>query len=313
MHRTIRLPSCLFAQHPVIAHRETHRATALALLLMLVCGYGAARPAAAQPAPAQPSTEQATALERAHAHNDYEHARPLLGALEAGFNSVEVDIYLVDGELLVAHELDEVEPQRTLEGLYLAPLRHYAQTHDGAIDAEGIEGGSIHAGRPPLLLLIDVKSEAEPTYARLRVLLRRYADILTLHAGAATVEGAVTVVLSGERARTAMLAEQIRFAAFDGRLPDLEASAGLPSSFMPLVSAPWSAVSKWDGEGEAPPELRGEVARLAGLAHRQGRRLRFWGTPEREAVWRVLLEAGVDLIGTDDVEGLRAFLLSEAK
>src|SRR4030095_12119754 len=46
-----------------------------------------------------------TPLLRAHAHNDYEHTRPLLDALEQGFCSVEADIYLIDGELRVAHDL----------------------------------------------------------------------------------------------------------------------------------------------------------------------------------------------------------------
>ena len=43
--------------------------------------------------------EKQTPLFQAHAHNDYEHARPLHDALEHGFWSVEADIYLVDGEL----------------------------------------------------------------------------------------------------------------------------------------------------------------------------------------------------------------------
>jgi hypothetical protein len=41
-------------------------------------------------------------LTRAHAHNDYLHARPLFDALDHGFCSVEADVWLVDGKLLVA-------------------------------------------------------------------------------------------------------------------------------------------------------------------------------------------------------------------
>ncbi|MEU9588105.1 hypothetical protein AB0D70_32420, partial [Streptomyces werraensis] len=44
------------------------------------------------------SAAGAQPLPRAHAHNDYEHDRPLLDALDHGFTSVEADIYLVDGE-----------------------------------------------------------------------------------------------------------------------------------------------------------------------------------------------------------------------
>ncbi len=261
-------------------------------LLGLLLASGAV-PVAAQPA----------ALEHAHAHNDYEHARPLRDALDNGFNSVEVDVYLVGDDLLVAHDRDDLRPDRTLERLYLAPLRAYAQER----------GGRLYAGAPPLLLLVDVKSEAEATYARLDSLLRRYADLVTIYADAAVVEGAVSVVISGERARATMRAAPIRFAAFDGRLPDLELDSSVPPSFMPLVSERWSRITAWSGEGPVPPELRARLATLVCRAHAQGRRLRFWGTPEREAVWDILLEAGVDLINTDDLRGLRAFLLDQAE
>jgi hypothetical protein len=54
-------------------------------------------PAAAPPvAPIVP-------LANAHAHNDYEHKRPLFDALDNGFTSVEADVFLVDGKLLVGH------------------------------------------------------------------------------------------------------------------------------------------------------------------------------------------------------------------
>src|SRR5882762_4628435 len=69
------------------------------------------------------ATAQPTPLIHAHAHNDYEHTRPLLDALDHGFCSVEADIYLVDGKLLVAHDRSKVKAERTLQSLYLDPLR----------------------------------------------------------------------------------------------------------------------------------------------------------------------------------------------
>jgi len=259
------------------------RGASRAAVLLLV-----AAASAAQPSP----------LDRAHAHNDYAHDRPLLDALDHGFNSVEADVWLVDGALLVAHDRDDVRPERTLERLYLDPLRARARAN----------GGRIHPGRPPLLLLVDVKSDAEATYARLHEVLRGYADVLTIWAGDAVDEGAVSVVLSGEQARATMRAAPIRFAAYDGRLPDLDAEADAPAGFLPLVSERWSRVTGWDGTTPAPDGLRAELAALAATAHAQGRRLRLWGTPERDAVWSLLLETGVDLINTDDLAGLEAFL-----
>jgi hypothetical protein len=47
-------------------------------------------------------------LSEAHSHNDYLHRRPLLDALEQGFCGVEADVFLVDGDLLVAHDRKDV-------------------------------------------------------------------------------------------------------------------------------------------------------------------------------------------------------------
>lgn len=256
-------------------------------------------PPAAGQSPAG-STQSAEPLLRGHAHNDYQHERPLYEAIEQGFNSIEVDVHLVGDELLVAHELEEVDTLRTLESLYLRPLRERVMA----------ENGAVHRGAPPLLLLIDIKSGAEPTYARLHPLLRRYADLFTITVGDLVIDGPVQAVISGNRPRSALLAAPVRFAAYDGRLADLEEHAELPAAFMPLISGDWARLSDWDGVGPPPSGLREELQALVNRAHAQGRRLRLWGTPDLPAVWELLHESGVDLINTDDLSGLRTFLTS---
>src|SRR6478672_12695010 len=76
-------------------------------------------------------------LKNAHAHNDYEHTRPLFDALDQGFCSVEADIYLIDGQLLVAHDRKDVKPDRTLESLYLDPLRERVKANGGRVYKDG--------------------------------------------------------------------------------------------------------------------------------------------------------------------------------
>src|SRR5690349_2264061 len=107
-------------------------------------------------------------LAQAHAHNDYLHEHPLADALSHGFASVEADIFLVDGKLLVAHEKRDIKPDRTLEALYLDPLKRRAQDN----------GGSVYPGGGTFYLLIDLKSAGEPTYAALVKVLARYADMI---------------------------------------------------------------------------------------------------------------------------------------
>jgi hypothetical protein len=235
-------------------------------------------------------------LDRAHAHNDYLHARPLLDALDQGFLSVEADIYLVDGKLLVAHERFLTAKDRTLEALYLDPLRERVKKN----------GGSVLPGAKRFTLLIDVKSDAESTYAALERVLEGYRDMLEVVRDGRVEPGPVTVVISGERPRATMAAEKVRHAFYDGRLADLE--SGEPASLILWISESWGARFKWTGEGPFPEEERKELRRIVERAHADGRRVRFWAIPSRPAFWKVLLDEGVDLINADDLQGLSEFL-----
>lgn len=256
-------------------------------------------------------------LRRAHAHNDYEHARPLFDALERGFRSIEADVHLVDGELLVAHDRPDVDPSRTLRSVYLDPLAERVRRNRGTVyrNERPRQGGrtSENEAREPLLLLVDVKSEAEATYRVLRETLRDYAHMLTLFSDDVRRDGAVTVVVSGNRAREMMRREPARLAAYDGRPEDLASDSQPSPAFIPLISAPWRAVSTWRGEGAIPESDRERLRALIRSAHAQGREIRFWATPDVPAVWRILEEEGVDLIGTDDLDALRTFLIRRAR
>lgn len=240
-------------------------------------------------------------LTRAHAHNDYEHARPLLDALHRGFCSVEADVYLIDGQLLVAHDRKDVKPERTLAKLYLEPLRERVRQN----------GGRVYRGGPGVVLLVDVKSEAGPTYAALHLELVKFAEILTSFRDGGSKPGAVTVIVSGNRAPKDMLAQPVRYAAMDGRKDDLEANTS--SGLVPLVSENWKKIFTWDWQGEMPAEQRLALKQWVEKAHAQGRRVRFWNTPDRAEGWRILVNAGVDVIGTDDLDGLQRFFQGDAK
>jgi len=46
---------------------------------------------------------------------------------------------------------------------------------------------------------------------------------------------------------------------------------------------------------------------LVDAVHRRGRRLRLYHLPEAESVWSEALDAGVDLLSTDDLQRLEQF------
>ncbi|QNP74058.1 hypothetical protein IAG44_34445 [Streptomyces roseirectus] len=242
-------------------------------------------------------------LWRAHAHNDYEHPRPLFDALDHRFGSVEADIFLVGDQLLIAHDASELDPARTLEALYLDPLAARVKANHG----------SVYRGqRRPLQLLIDIKTEGSSTYLELDRHLRRYPGLFTTYAHGRIREGAVTAVISGDRAaRGPLEAQTVRSAFYDGRLADLGTAA--PASLIPLISDNWTRTFTWSGVGAFPDAERATLRGIVDQAHARGQQVRFWATPDlagpaRDALWGELLAAGVDFLNTDDLAGLEAFL-----
>ncbi|MEU0354538.1 phosphatidylinositol-specific phospholipase C/glycerophosphodiester phosphodiesterase family protein [Streptomyces cyaneofuscatus] len=269
-----------------------------AAVIAAPAAVAAASPAAATTRPPRPRP-----LRHAHAHNDYLHPRPLHDALAHGFTSVEADIFLVDGELLVAHDPAGLDPGRTLAGLYLERLRALARAGHGSVHPHH---------RLPLQLLIDIKADGVAAYRELDRQLTRYGSLFTRYHQGRIRPGAVTAVISGDRAaRVPMEAQRTRLAFYDGRLDDLGTAS--PASFTPLISANWTQTFGWLGAGPFPGAERDRLRTLVRAAHREGRRIRFWATPdlpgpEREAVWSELLAAGVDHLNTDDLAGLERFL-----
>ena len=232
-----------------------------------------------------------------HAHNDYEHTRPLLDALDHGFCSIEADIFLVDGQLLVAHDRTKLTPERTLEKLYLEPLRERVTKN----------GGRVYPGGPEVTLLIDLKTDWKTTYPVLRETLKNYAGILSTFRGETKHPKALLAIISGNRSKEMFADETVRYAAFDGELEDLE--SGLPPTLIPWISSNWARNFAWRGSGPFPEDQKVKLKMLVDKTHQQGRRIRFWGSPDTPLFWEEMVRNGVDLINTDDLEGAQKFLL----
>ena len=276
----------------IFQHLKT-RSVLLAGLLLLV-------PQAHGQNDAAKASETVIPLSQAHAHNDYRHPRPLLDALDRGFCSVEADIYLVDGELLVGHDREELQRDRTLQRLYLDPLRQRVEAN----------GGRVYRDGPTITLLIDIKTDGKAVYKVLKQALKPYQGMLSGLTDGKYRQRAVQIVISGDRPMDDIAADTSRHVGIDGRLSDLDSEK--PANLMPLISDRWPSHFQWRGTGEFPAEEREELHSMVARAHAAGRRVRFWATPESPPLWRELVAAGVDHINTDQLDELRSFLLQHA-
>lgn len=228
---------------------------------------------------------------QAHAHNDYEHVHPLFDALAYGFTSVEADVHLKDGKLLVAH-LRPGKKSGTLEKLYLAPLDSLLRKN----------GGAIYSGyQNSFFLMIDCKTEAESTYRAIQNSLQAF-PALRCNTSACPVK----IFLSGNRPMAVIGREGYQGIALDGRPDDL--GKGFAVEQMPVVSDRYGNLSEWNGASEPKAGDLDRVRALAERVHAEGKKLRLWAIPDQERAWRALLEAGVDLINSDRLKELDGFL-----
>jgi hypothetical protein len=287
------------AQRPPGKPRCCDHPLILGLLAAGVLAAGCRGTGAALPPGTTPTSGAPVLLTRAHSHNDYQHARPLLDALDHGFCSIEADVFLVGGKLLVAHSRLQTSPERTLERLYLDPLRQRVREN----------GGRVYRGGPICWLFIDLKTEAEPTYAALDKLLAGYQDLVTRFDSNGVTTNAITVIITGNRPRATISAQSPRFAACDGLLADLDSDVS--PLLVPVVSEEWIKHLSWGGRGSIPAADLARLKEFVAKSRAHGRKLRLWGAPDVPAAWQVLFDVGVDLINTDNHDGLRAFLLAQ--
>lgn len=238
-------------------------------------------------------------LPNAYAHNDYWHRRPLLDALDNGFTYVEADVYLKNGKLIVTHILPYFKNKRTLEELYLKPLLQYVNNNATNAATAGSQ----------LTLMIDVKSNAEKTYKVLSLLLQKYKTILSGYQNGELIMRNVSVVITGHKPYNLLTGEENRLAFLDEDLT--QAGQDSTTNIYRVASCKYSSLVKWKGKGRISDSDIQRLEYFVLQAHKNGRKVRLWGSPDKTKVWSELLKCNVDLINTDKINRLRAFLTSE--
>lgn len=233
----------------------------------------------------------------AHAHNDYEHERPLLDALDHGFTSIEADVFAIDGELYVYHNRPaKVDPQRTLKKLYLEPLRDRVSNNQGKVYSR-------YDGH--FQLMIDIKTNAAETYALIQEQLQDYATLFSRIENGENITGPIMVFLSGNRPIATILEADTHIAKLDGRPEDI--GKGYPAAKMPVISERYGKVLAWNGETKLKRKQKKKLKNLIRQVHAEGKQLRLWAMPESETAWKTYLQLGIDWINADDLARLQNF------
>jgi len=229
----------------------------------------------------------------AHSHNDYEQTQPFFLAYQEQFGSIEADIHLVDGKILVGHDSKSLSNARSLEALYLRPLATIIQKNAGVI----------YSNKQGLQLLIDVKTAAEPTLAALIVLLKQYPTIIQCKE--------LKLVISGNRPAEDKWSSYPAYIWFDGRL-NTEYTADAWKK-VGLLSEDFGSFVKQRFPLKPTEVELVKIQTVLEKARLVNKPTRFWGTADDTSTWKKIMEWGLDYINTDRIIALSDFLVKSNK
>ncbi len=222
-------------------------------------------------------------LSKAHAHNDYEHAKPFFEAYKLGFGSIESDVYAVNGALLVAHDVKDLMATRTLQKLYLEPIIQVLKSG---------KAGNFHQ------FLIDCKTSADSTLPLIIKALEPHKELI--------LKNKLRIVISGNRPPVSEYVKYPNWITFDGR--SNEPVPVYLASHVELESEAFYKFGIWSGNVPMSVAMREKLKSYIDRVHKEGKKIRLWATPDTLMAYQALLDLGVDYIGTDNLTGLADYL-----
>ena len=223
-----------------------------------------------------------------HSHNDYASKLPFYEAYSNETGVIEADVFIVNNELFVAHTSKEITPQNTLKSQYLDPLSNKLKSL----------GGKAYPSNKPLILMIDIKTEADATLKLIAQQIKTYPDLIS--------NKNLKVVISGNRPSPANWKEYPEFIYFDGRLNETYTPEQL--SLVEMISEDLKEITIWNGKGVMTQADAEKVQAIIKKVHDQNKKVRFWATPDNVNTWMTLMNLKVDFIGTDNVPELTHFI-----
>jgi alkaline phosphatase len=227
----------------------------------------------------------------AHSHNDYLNDMPFYRAYNAGFGSIEADVFPVNGVLVVAHSKSEIKAERTLRTMYLMPILKELTT-DASRNVS---------------LLVDIKED----YKTVLPLLIKEVEGYEKYISTPNLTNRLTIVISGTRPPPNEYKNYPDFILFDDDLklkhtPEEWNRVG-------LVSLPFYKISTWKGEDEINRKDKKAVRRIIDSVHAANKPIRFWAAPDTKTSWKLQVKLNADLIGTDKIEELKNYLQGNPK
>jgi alkaline phosphatase len=222
----------------------------------------------------------------AHSHNDYKNSIPFYRAYDAGFGSIEADVFAVKGQLMVAHDEKDITPGRSLKILYLNPL------------IKKFKRDTAHK----LRLLIEIKKD----YTITLPLVIKELEPLSRYIDYPGHPGRLSIVMTGAVPPGPAMLNYPAWLNFD--VGHLDSFTSKQLTKIALVSVPFGRYSTWKGKGAIDQQDLTRLKSIIDSAHSAGKKIRFWDTPDTPTCWKELINLHSDVIGTDHINELAIYL-----
>ncbi|KAH8887224.1 hypothetical protein GQ53DRAFT_809236 [Thozetella sp. PMI_491] len=253
-----------------------------------------------------------------HSHNDYWRPVPFYSALSVGAISVEADVWLYNGTLYVGHEQSALTSTRTFDSLYIQPILKvlHAQNPNSSFVSGATKNGvyDTSAGQT-LYLFVDVKTDGPITWPYVVKALAplRTAGYLSTVNGNTTTSGPVTVVGTGNTPLDQVQGVSPRDFFWDAPIPTLNSTfSNITKEISPIASTDFAVQFGSNVTGAFDDSQLALLKSQVAVAHGKGIKVRYWDQPgwpvsTRDAIWKILWDAGVDLLNVDDLEAAANF------
>lgn len=233
---------------------------------------------------------------------EFETEKDIWSTFTQGVVHYEAHIMYIYGEVYVtSHMPDSAKHTKpTLRSTYLLPIYSQYKKNQGKVHPNFDD---------EMYLFLNIKYDARKTYQKIWEQLSPYNEMLTYRVGPQWHEGKLKIIFVGNAPMRMFQQERVSFAAAQGTVDDLDKN--YDNKIMPLIGLDFQEDFTWKGVGKMPFDEYKNFKDIVQKAHKQGKKVRVYNTPEEEAIWDVLYTAGVDMISSSEPAAFQKFMESK--
>ena len=232
---------------------------------------------------------QSVFIDKALSANDHKRKKPLLDAINLGFNGISSELKLKNNGVLYCGK-------NTLKEVYLEPLKVRS------------ENGSkyIHPSHTDeFILYFEIASDSNLTFEALLKEIEPFKEIFTSFEGTKRNKKPVRIIIGGNIPYSKIYNSSKRYLFAEESALNLNYLKDETFTFLAGLSLKNNY--KWKGQKNMPNMEYMNLITHVKNAHKAGRLVRLYDIPELPNVYDILYGSGIDFIEIEDIIGFSTY------